>query len=188
MQRADSSKKTLMLGKDWGQEEKGRTEDEMAGWHHRLNGHGFGWTPGVGDGQGGLVYCSSWGRKESNTTEWLNWTDWKETIFRSVQAPAGESLGHLKTQHLQMLKSLMQNSSQPFGIHKIYIQSTMNWKYLGIFIKFKKSKPNLQRDSNYLHSIYTVFTTIYRVFTLYWLLKAIYRWFKVYGRTYVGCM
>ena len=62
-------------GKDWGQEEKGTTEDEMVGWHHRLNGHGFGWTPGVGDGQGGLVCCSSWGCKESDTTEWLNWTD-----------------------------------------------------------------------------------------------------------------
>ena len=61
--------------KDWGQEEKGMTEDEMAGWHHRLNGHGFGWIPGVGDGQGGLACCSSWGRKESDTTEWLNWTD-----------------------------------------------------------------------------------------------------------------
>ena len=48
------------------------TEDEMAGWHHRLNGHGFGWTPGVGDGQGGLVCCGSWGRKELDTTERLN--------------------------------------------------------------------------------------------------------------------
>ena len=48
------------------------TEDEMAGWHHRLNGHGFGWTPGVGDGQGGLACCGSWGRKESDTTERLN--------------------------------------------------------------------------------------------------------------------
>ena len=48
------------------------TEDEMVGWHHRLNGHGFGWSPGVGDGQGSLVCCSSWGRKESDTTERLN--------------------------------------------------------------------------------------------------------------------
>ena len=62
-------------GKDWGQEEKGMTEDEMVGWHHRLNRHGFGWTPGVGDGQGGLACCGSWGRKESDTTEWLNWTE-----------------------------------------------------------------------------------------------------------------
>ena len=61
--------------KDWGQEEKGTTEDEMVGWHHQLNAHGFGWTPGVDDGQGGLVYCNSWGRKESGMTERLNWTE-----------------------------------------------------------------------------------------------------------------
>ena len=54
------------------QEEKGTAEDEMVGWHHRLNGHGYGWTPGVGDGQGGLVCFRSWGRKESDTTEQLN--------------------------------------------------------------------------------------------------------------------
>ena len=60
-------------GKDWGQEEKGMTEDEMVGWHHWLNGHGFGWSPGVGDGQGGVAcYCSR-GRKELDTTEQLNW-------------------------------------------------------------------------------------------------------------------
>ena len=62
-------------GKDWEQEEKGMTEDEMVGWHHRLDGHGFGCTPGVGDGQGGLACCGSWGRKESDTTERLNWTE-----------------------------------------------------------------------------------------------------------------
>ena len=62
-------------GKDWGQEEKGTTEDVMVGWHHWLNGHGFGWAPGVGDGQGGLVGCSSWGHKESDTIEWHNWTE-----------------------------------------------------------------------------------------------------------------
>ena len=62
-------------GRDWGQEEKGTTEDEMAGWHHRFNEHEFGWTLGVGDGQGGLACCDSWGREESDTTEWLNWTE-----------------------------------------------------------------------------------------------------------------
>ena len=62
-------------GRDWGQEEKGTTEDEMVGWHHRLDAHEFEWTPGVGDGQGGLVCCSSWGLKESDTTERLNWTE-----------------------------------------------------------------------------------------------------------------
>ena len=61
-------------GRDWGQEEKGMTEDEMAGWHHQLDVHEFGWTPGAGDGQGSLVCSNPWGRKESDTTEWLNWT------------------------------------------------------------------------------------------------------------------
>ena len=61
-------------GKDWRQEEKGTTEDEMAGWHHWLDGHEFEWTLGVGDGQGGLACCGSWHRKESDMTEQLNWT------------------------------------------------------------------------------------------------------------------
>ena len=61
-------------GKDWGQEEKGTTEDEMAGWHRWLDGREFEWTPGDGDGQGGLVCCDSRGQKESDTTERLNWT------------------------------------------------------------------------------------------------------------------
>ena len=61
-------------GRDWGQEEKGMTEDEMAGWHHQLDGREFEWILGVDDGQGGLACCNSWGHKESDTTEWLNWT------------------------------------------------------------------------------------------------------------------
>ena len=71
--------KSWFFGKDsdaereWGQE-KGMTEDEMAGWHHLLDGHEFEWTPGVDDGQGGLECCNSWGHKELNTTERLNWT------------------------------------------------------------------------------------------------------------------
>ena len=68
-------------GRDWGQEEKGTTEDEMAGWHHWLDGHESEWTPGVGDGQGGLACCDSWGRKESDTTERLIWSDKRCTAF-----------------------------------------------------------------------------------------------------------
>ena len=64
-------------GKDWGQEEKGTTEDEMPGWHHWLDGHEFEWTPGVGDGQGSLACCTSWGCKELDTTGWLNWTEYQ---------------------------------------------------------------------------------------------------------------
>ena len=98
--------------KDWGREEKGMTEDEMVGWHHRLNGHGFGWTPGVGDGQGGLVCCGSWGCKESDMLR--EWTElnlcnpaiilhylWDYLINLSLQ------LDHQKTLH-----TFIQNTSQ----------------------------------------------------------------------------
>ena len=67
-------------GRDRGQEEKGMTENEMAGWHHRLSGQEFKETPGVCDGQGGLACCDSWGHKESDMTEQLNWTELKIII------------------------------------------------------------------------------------------------------------
>ena len=73
--------KSWLIGKDsdagraWGQEEKGTAEDEMAGWHRWLDGRQSEWTPGVGDGQAALACCDSWGRKESDTTERLNWTE-----------------------------------------------------------------------------------------------------------------
>ena len=76
MRRVDSLEKNSDAGRDFGQEEKGMTEDEMAGWHHWLDGHESEWTPGVGDGQGGLECCDSWGRKELDTTEWLSWLNW----------------------------------------------------------------------------------------------------------------
>ena len=74
IRRVDSLEKTD-AGRDWGREEKGTTEDEMAGWYHWLDGCESGWTLGVGDGQGGLACCNSWGHKESDTTERLNWTE-----------------------------------------------------------------------------------------------------------------
>ena len=78
-------RKDLNAGKDWRQEEKGMAEDEMVIWHHWLNGHEFEQTLGVGDGQGGLVCWDSWGRKESDTTERLNWTELNRgTLCRSV--------------------------------------------------------------------------------------------------------
>ena len=73
-------------GRDWGQEEKGMTEDVMAGWHHWLDGHESQWTQRVGDGQGGLACCNSWGRKESDTTKQLNWTD--SSFWRRKWQPA----------------------------------------------------------------------------------------------------
>ena len=68
-------------GRDWGQEEKGKTEDEVDGWHHWLDGCESGWTPGVGDGQRGLACCDSWGRKKSDTTELLNWTELIANVY-----------------------------------------------------------------------------------------------------------
>ena len=73
--------KDLNAERDWGQEEKGTTEDEMAGWHLQLDGHEFVWTLGAGDGQGSLACCDSWGRIKSDMTERLNWTELKFHIF-----------------------------------------------------------------------------------------------------------
>ena len=70
-------------GRDWGQEEKGMTEDEMAGWHHWLDGHESEWTPGDGDEQGGLACCDSWGLKELDMTERLNWTELNKNLVYS---------------------------------------------------------------------------------------------------------
>ena len=83
-------------GKDWGQEEKGMTEDEMAGWHHQLDEHGFGWTLGVGNGQGGLVCCDSWGGKELDTTEQLKWTELSWYVWLNPLTV------HLKWSHYQL--------------------------------------------------------------------------------------
>ena len=77
-------RKDPVAGKDWRQEEKRMTEDETVGWHHRHDRHEFEQASGVGDGQGGLVCCSPWGHKESDTTEWLNWTEGK-VLFSRVQ-------------------------------------------------------------------------------------------------------
>ena len=71
-------------GRDWAQEEKETTEDEMAGWYHWLDGRESEWTLGVGDGQGGLVCCYSWGRKESDMTEWLNTCIRSDQLFSRV--------------------------------------------------------------------------------------------------------
>ena len=91
-------------GRDWGQEKKGTTEDEMAGWHHWLDGRESQWTPGVGDGQGGLACCESWGHKELDMTERLIWSEpwdtallpqpiremcisWSQTLQRHLPTP-----------------------------------------------------------------------------------------------------
>ena len=85
--------------KDWRQEEKGPTEDEMVGWHHQPDGLEFEQAPGVGDGQGSLVCCSPWGHKESDMTEWLNNKMWIEFI----------SGGGITSHFLFMLSLMLQN-------------------------------------------------------------------------------
>ena len=98
-------------GKDWGQEEKGMTEDEMAGWHHRLDGQEFGWTLGVGDGQGGLACWNSWGHKELDMTEWLNWIElnWEQSL-----APKQQQHHYLKTCEFKCL-GLLSRPSDSLG-------------------------------------------------------------------------
>ena len=88
MQRTWLTGKDPDAGKDWRWEEKGMIEDEMVGWHHWLHGHEFEQAPGLGDGQGSLACCSPWGCKESDTTEWLNWT---ELTSLTVGFPGGAS-------------------------------------------------------------------------------------------------
>ena len=87
MRRVDSLEKDFDAGRDWGQEKKGTTEDEMAGWHHQLDGCESEWTPGVDDVQGGLVCCDSWGCKDSDMTERLNWTDLEFRFWSCILWP-----------------------------------------------------------------------------------------------------
>ena len=85
----------LNAGKDWRWEEKGIKEDKMVGWHHWLDGHRFGWTPGVGDGQGGLACCGSWGHKESDMTERLNWIELNYKVSEVRQRRIKETFTYL---------------------------------------------------------------------------------------------
>ena len=96
------------------QEEKGMTEDEMVGWHHRLNGHEFGWTLGVGDEQGSLVSCGPWGHKESDTAERLNWTD---IYMKSYDQPKQ----HIKKQRHHFAYKGLYSQSYGFSSSHIWV-------------------------------------------------------------------
>ena len=113
-------------------EEKGVTEDEMAGWHHWLSAHEFGWTPGAGDGQGGLACCSSWGREETDMTERLNWTEvpvWASQWWRICLPMKVQSLGQegpLENQmatHSSILAWKMPWPEEPGGLQSMGPQS-----------------------------------------------------------------
>ena len=112
-------------GRDWGQEEKGMTEDEMAGWHHWLDGHESEWTPGVGDRQGGLACCSSWGHKESDTTEQLNWTELKHILKGGdVQQIC---LGQEKATYIQVLEKVTFNQREKWVLWRI-VHTIFPWQ------------------------------------------------------------
>ena len=118
-------------GRDWGQEEKGTTEDEVAGWHHWLNAHESEWTLGVGDGQGGLVCYDSWGCKESNTSEQLSWTELNWTnpssISRSGRAPEG---GHDNPLQYSCLENPMYRGVWWATLHVVTKSRTqLKWLY-----------------------------------------------------------
>ena len=106
-------------GRDWGQEEQGTTEDEMVGWHHGLDGRESEWTPGVGDGQGGLACCDSWGRKESNTTERLNWL----TTLKRISSVYGGDMRHTSKSREREIKwawRILQNMWQKQSVMSQY--------------------------------------------------------------------
>ena len=123
-------------GMDWGQEEKGMTEDEMAELHHWIDGREFEWTPGIGDGQGGLACCNSWGRRESDTTERVNWTEvnwYNLTLWDLIQlfplypfCHNLSSIGH----HLCFLRESQQLSSYLLGLLYIYSFSKKKHKII----------------------------------------------------------
>ena len=106
MRRTNSFEKTLMLGKIEGRRRRGQQRIRV-GWHHWLNGHEFGWTPGVCDGQGGLACSSSWGHKESDTTEWLNWTELRALLLCHVISLVSPELTNFITEDLYLLTTFI---------------------------------------------------------------------------------
>ena len=115
-------------GRDWGQEEKGTTEDEMAGWHHGLDGREIEWTPGVGDGQGGLACCSSLGHKELDMTAWLSWTElnWTES-FMSVSLALNFLSAHFRKLYYQPFLYLGWTPSDPPRVDLCAFVYISNW-------------------------------------------------------------
>ena len=121
-------------GKGWRQEEKGTTEDEMVGWHHRLSGHEFEQAPGVGNGQGSLACCSPWGRKESDTTERLNnnniWK-WAKPVNR-----------HYSKEDIQMANKKINRCSRSLVIREMQMKTAKRYFTPTRLATFKKMNNN----------------------------------------------
>ena len=159
MWRIDSLERTLMLGGIGGQEEKGTTEDEMAGWHHWLDEHESEWTSGDGDGQGGLVCCNSWGRKKSDMTEWLNWTELKDNLVQF-----SHYLSCMYTDCTISIQALLKriasqwfwaNDSEQCGRHSNWTKNWEQYKKRMFCLEKNKVKENWSLISPlYLHVLY----------------------------------
>ena len=119
--------KRLWCWEGLGEGGEGTTEDEVAGWHHWLDGHEFVWTPGVGDGQGGPACCDSWGCKESDMTERLNWTDWTDGFSSShVRCEKSEKESEV-SQSCPTLCDPMDCSLSGFSVHGIFQARVLEW-------------------------------------------------------------
>ena len=112
-------------GRDWGQEEKGMTEDEMAGWHHWLDGLESQWTPGVGDGQGGLACCDSWACKESDMTDRLIWSD---LIWRGIPRNRIQCVSPWKLNPLVLEMFLLESVTERNWLMKKDIICSEEWQ------------------------------------------------------------
>ena len=131
-------------GKDWRWEEKGMKEDEMVGWHHRLDGHGFGWTLGVSDGQRGLACCGSWGHGESDTTGWLNWTDW--IPIRLSSDFSTETLQVRREWH-DIFKVMKEKNLQPRQLYLARLSFRFNGEIISFMNKWKLRKFSTTRST-----------------------------------------
>ena len=125
-------------GRDPGQEEKGTIEDEMAEWNHRQDGRESEWISGVGDGQEGLACCNLWGRKESNTTEWLNWTEqqyyWEQIISGNNSTGLSNKINKVWNVYEKILKFLLVERAKNAHCSYSEVLSVSLWRSLFIYL------------------------------------------------------
>ena len=144
MWRVDSLEKTD-AGRDWGQEEKETTEDEMAGWHHWLAGREFEWTPGDGDGQGGLACCDSWGHKELDTIERLNWTELNNKYILAVIISLTQKDKMLMKVKVEVAQScLILCNPMDYTVHGIIQAKILEWVAISFFKGFSQPSDQTQ--------------------------------------------